>query len=191
MTVDVELRSGPRSVSVTQGQRPDHYSVTIDGRSVEVHARRLGEHGLAVRTLDWAQQTGAASADKTNGGNHFTSEHAVRQVFVTALGGGGEVLVTFDGRTASVTLNGRRNRRPADAGAHAQGDQSVRAPMPGRVLRVLVAAGDEVAAGQGIVVVEAMKMENELRAPKAGRVKDVSVLAGASVDAGKVLVVIE
>ena len=63
--------------------------------------------------------------------------------------------------------------------------------MPGRVVRVLVAAGDEVAARQGVVVVEAMKMENELRAPRAGRVKEVSVAAGTSVEAGRILAVIE
>jgi biotin carboxyl carrier protein len=75
--------------------------------------------------------------------------------------------------------------------AQRDGDQPVTAPMPGRVVRVLVAAGDEVAAGQGLVVVEAMKMENELRAPKTGKVKDVNFSAGTPVDAGKVLVVIE
>jgi biotin carboxyl carrier protein len=63
--------------------------------------------------------------------------------------------------------------------------------MPGRVVRLLVARGDEVNARQPIVVVEAMKMENELRSPKAGRVKDVMVMAGESVEAGRVLAVIE
>jgi biotin carboxyl carrier protein len=63
--------------------------------------------------------------------------------------------------------------------------------MPGRVVRVLVSAGDTVAARDAVVVVEAMKMENELRALKAGRVKTVAVEAGASVEAGRVLVVIE
>jgi biotin carboxyl carrier protein len=63
--------------------------------------------------------------------------------------------------------------------------------MPGRVVRVLVEPGDEVAVRQGVVVVEAMKMENELRSPKAGRVKDVSVKAGDSVEAGRVLLVVE
>ena len=63
--------------------------------------------------------------------------------------------------------------------------------MPGRVVRVLVAAGDDVQARQPVVVVEAMKMENELRSPKSGRVKDVAVSAGASVEAGRVLMVIE
>ena len=59
------------------------------------------------------------------------------------------------------------------------------------MVRVLVAPGENVAARQGVVVVEAMKMENELRSPKAGRVKEVAVAAGASVEAGRVLVVIE
>jgi biotin carboxyl carrier protein len=63
--------------------------------------------------------------------------------------------------------------------------------MPGRVLRVLVRPGDEVAARQGLVVVEAMKMENELGAPRAGRVREVVVDEGVSVEAGRLLVVIE
>jgi biotin carboxyl carrier protein len=62
--------------------------------------------------------------------------------------------------------------------------------MPGRVVRVLVGPGDEVAVRQPLVVVEAMKMENELRSPKAGIVKEVTVSAGMSVDAGRVLVTI-
>ncbi len=63
--------------------------------------------------------------------------------------------------------------------------------MPGRVVRVLVGAGDEVAARQSVVVVEAMKMENELRSPKAGRIKEIAVAPGALVEAGRVLVVVE
>jgi len=63
--------------------------------------------------------------------------------------------------------------------------------MPGRVVRVLVAAGDPVTARQAVVVVEARKMENELRSPKDGRDKEVAVAPGASVEAGRILVVIE
>ena len=63
--------------------------------------------------------------------------------------------------------------------------------MPGRVVRVLVAPGDRVAARQGLVIVEAMKMENELRSPKDGLVKTVSATEGLSVEAGTVLVVVE
>jgi biotin carboxyl carrier protein len=62
--------------------------------------------------------------------------------------------------------------------------------MPGRVVRVLAAKGDEVAAGEGLVVVEAMKMENELRAPRAGRVAEVAVREGQAVEAGALLAVI-
>jgi biotin carboxyl carrier protein len=63
--------------------------------------------------------------------------------------------------------------------------------MPGKVVRVLVQAGDEVQPRQGLVVVEAMKMENELRAARAGRVKEVFVTEGQSVEAGTALVVVE
>jgi biotin carboxyl carrier protein len=63
--------------------------------------------------------------------------------------------------------------------------------MPGRVVRVLVGQGDSVEAGQGVVVVEAMKMQNEMKAPRAGRVVSVSAREGAAVGAGESLVVIE
>jgi biotin carboxyl carrier protein len=63
--------------------------------------------------------------------------------------------------------------------------------MPGRVIRVLVSEGDEVAAGQGIVVVEAMKMQNEMPSPKAGRVASVSVKPGDAVASGQVLAAVE
>ena len=65
------------------------------------------------------------------------------------------------------------------------------APMPGRVVRVLVKPGDEVAPRQGLVVVEAMKMENELSSPRAGTVREVTVSEGASVEAGRLLAVID
>ena len=63
--------------------------------------------------------------------------------------------------------------------------------MPGKVVRVLVAAGDAVRADQGLVVVEAMKMENEIRAPRDGRVKSIDVAPGQNVETGSRLVVLE
>ena len=63
--------------------------------------------------------------------------------------------------------------------------------MPGRVVNVLVAVGDEVKADQGIIVVEAMKMENEVKAPKAGKVVEVKVAAGQAVEKGQLMIVIE
>jgi biotin carboxyl carrier protein len=71
------------------------------------------------------------------------------------------------------------------------GIESIDAVMPGKVVRVLVAAGDEVLSGQGLVVVEAMKMENEIAAPRAGRVTSVDVTPGQNVETGARLVVLE
>ena len=100
----------------------------------------------------------------------------------------------LDGRTIPVQIRpagsfGRQNK--AGAGAQTTGPQRVVAPMPGKVVRVLVKPGDDVKARQGLVVVEAMKMENELRAARDGRVRDVAVAEGQSVDAGAVLLVVE
>jgi len=89
-----------------------------------------------------------------------------------------------------VLVNGRRSRRGVDT-AGASGVQKITAPMPGKVLRVLVRAGDEVTLRQPLVVIEAMKMENELASPKAGRVKEVAVSEGQSVEAGRLLVIVE
>jgi biotin carboxyl carrier protein len=81
-------------------------------------------------------------------------------------------------------------RAPAarDEGAASAGGSLLRAPMPGRVLKVLVTEGQTVTAGMGVLVVEAMKMENELLAPRAGTVKRVLVSAGASVERDAALV---
>jgi biotin carboxyl carrier protein len=71
-----------------------------------------------------------------------------------------------------------------------EGPQRVDAPMPGKVVRVLVKVGDEVQEGQGLVVVEAMKMENELKSPKAGKVTELQAAEGATVESGARLVVV-
>lgn len=80
-----------------------------------------------------------------------------------------------------------RERRQAAGGSNGQ----LKVAMPGRVIQVSVAEGDRVTAGEGIVVVEAMKMENEMKAPATGTVKTVHVAVGAIVEAGAVLVTIE
>ena len=82
-------------------------------------------------------------------------------------------------------------RAAKKAAAGAAGPSPLRAPMPGLVVRVEVALGDVVEAGQGVVIVEAMKMENELKAPAAGRVSAVKVQQGATVERNQVLVEFE
>ncbi len=92
----------------------------------------------------------------------------------------------------AVALNGRRRwGRKDDGSGSGSGPQRLAAPMPGKVVRVLVKAGDAVVARQPVVVVEAMKMENELRAGRAGTVAEIHVREGMSVDAGALLLVIQ
>ena len=81
-----------------------------------------------------------------------------------------------------------RTRKLSGASA---GRQEISAPMPGKVVRVLVAVGDSVEPGQGLVVVEAMKMQNEMKSPKAGRVVELRARPDAAVQAGETLIVVE
>ena len=103
----------------------------------------------------------------------------------------GDAVVIGGRRFPFVVEDPRSLRGRRGAGAGAAGPRAVKAPMPGRVVRVLVAEGDEVAEHQGVVVIEAMKMQNELKAPKAGRVVRVAVAVDGTVGSGEVLVVVE
>jgi biotin carboxyl carrier protein len=85
----------------------------------------------------------------------------------------------------------KRLRSAAAASGNADGAARIVAPMPGKIVRVLVEPGAEVEAGAGIVVVEAMKMQNEMKSPKAGVVASVNVEVGSTVNGGDVLAVIE
>ena len=103
--------------------------------------------------------------------------------------------------TNSVWINGREHRlrifdpkrlRGSKTGTdHSHGAAEIRSAMPGKVVRVLSAAGSAVEKGDGVLVVEAMKMQNELKAPKSGVVKAINVSAGDTVSGGDILAVIE
>ena len=99
--------------------------------------------------------------------------------------------IRVNGRALSVEIFDPRSMRGRKSGAAGAGPQNVAAMMPGKVVRVLVAAGDTIEAGQGLVVVEAMKMQNEIKSPKAGRVVEVKTKPDATVAAGDVMLVIE
>ncbi len=103
----------------------------------------------------------------------------------------GRVTVWLDGAVYDMELvderTGSRRLRGAAAG---DGPQPVKAPMPGKVVKLLVSVGDRVEAGQGVVVIEAMKMENELRAVAGGTVKALPVAEGEPVESGALLVVL-
>ena len=163
----VELDIGGRTRIVTVDIHAGGIVALLDGRRVELEVARLGPGRYSFRSPATGKQ------------------HDVR---VAAASGRHEV--TVNGATLTVTrpAGGRREARDG-AGGH--GPARLVAPMPGKVVRVLVAVGDEVAARQGLVVVEAMKMENELKAGRAGRVREVLVAEGTSVEAGAPLVVVE
>jgi biotin carboxyl carrier protein len=100
--------------------------------------------------------------------------------------------VEISGQSFEVALFDPRRLRAAGAGsAQSEGHVVVAASIPGKVVRVLVEEGETVEAGAGLVVVEAMKMQNELKSPKAGTVVELRARAGATVNAGDVLAVIE
>jgi biotin carboxyl carrier protein len=96
-------------------------------------------------------------------------------------------------RTRVIGAPGQRHWTAKAGGAPggAAGPQRLSAPMPGKIVKVLVAAGDAVVARQGLVVIEAMKMENELKATRDGQVRQVHVTEGSLVEAGRLLLVID
>jgi biotin carboxyl carrier protein len=144
-----------------------HYDVTIDGvrHSVDSMALKSGAFSLLI-------------------------DH--RSYMVDVRSDGDRHRVDLAGRTIDVTLVD--TLRHGGVALEEEGDggpQELRAMMPGKVVTVLVKVGDEVAKDHGILVVEAMKMENELRAPSAGVVKEILVQPGQPVEAGEVLARIE
>jgi biotin carboxyl carrier protein len=103
----------------------------------------------------------------------------------------GRYLISVDGQTYDIEALDERTRSIRDLTAASKGTAGpvpLRAPMPGLIVRVLVGPGDSVSAGQGIVVMEAMKMENELRAPAGGTVSMVHAAPGKPVEKGALLV---
>ncbi|MFQ5539453.1 MAG: biotin/lipoyl-containing protein, partial [Candidatus Binatia bacterium] len=104
-----------------------------------------------------------------------------------------EYRVLVDGRSYHIHLVDERRMRLGgfQTGIQLQGRQEVTVPMAGKVIAVLVSEGDRVDKDQGLVIVEAMKMENEVRSPIASEIKEVRVKAGQSVEAGETLIVVE
>lgn len=103
----------------------------------------------------------------------------------------GDFRISIAGQKVAVEVRDPLTARRLRGGAGASAESVVRALMPGRVVRLSVAPGDEVQRGQGLLILEAMKMENEITAPRDGRVALVHVEAGSTVDGGAPLVTFE
>ena len=153
--------------------------VTLDGDAVHVDGRTVGARiadveGTPVRML--------------------TVGDEVHRIVVRSSGSRGRYTIWVDGFRHEVEALDERTRairELADATAGPVGPAPLVAPMPGMVVRVNVQVGDQVVPGQGLVVIEAMKMENELRAASAARVKSVLAQPGSVVEKGALLVELE
>ena len=164
-----ELEVGGRRRHVVVTRSGDGFAVTVDGHTRHAEVTRIGAHTLSLILDNVWPADASIAADQARG----------------------VATVHVDGVGVPVALNGRRRYARKDDGGAGSGPQRVAAPMPGKVVRVPVAVGDIVRSRQPVVVVEAMKMENELRASRDGTVAEIHVREGMSVEAGALLIVIQ
>jgi biotin carboxyl carrier protein len=168
MTLQLEIHGEIRRIELAADELPGRFRAMLDGKQemeVEAHLLRPGVLSLQIE--------GKAYRCVLEEGAEGTVIHFA----------GTRIPYRVDDPRS---LRSRRSR----VSGH-DGPKPVTAPMPGRVVRVLVNKGEEVQAQQGIVVIEAMKMQNELKSPKAGKVADLRVEPGKAVAAGEVLAVVE
>jgi biotin carboxyl carrier protein len=173
MRYELEVNGRRRRVNVHRVS--GRFAVVLDDQTWFVDAARVDAQTLSLVT------TPEGGAVPGGGASHTT---------VLTPASGGLLTVQVAGAAVTVALNGRRRLAAIGDGGLKSGPQRLLAPMPGKVVRVLVKAGDVVRARQPIVVIEAMKMENELRSPRDGRIAELPVRNGQSVEAGILLAVI-
>ena len=164
--------------------------VRVGGRERNVEISRVG--GELRATLD-GRTVAADAVEVATGTYSILLETQAFEVRVRP--GLDGLIVQTAGREFPVVVIDPRDRaagrgKRGHAGQEAEGRQEVTAPMPGKVVRVLVRAGDAVGAGQGLLVIEAMKMQNELRSPKNGTLEKLLVTEGQAVNAGEVLAIV-
>jgi biotin carboxyl carrier protein len=182
MRVDVDV--GGRTRHVTMAREGRGFALTVDGRPYHVDAARIDAHTLSL-VVDTVCHQG-------DGGQASNLGRTVYDATLTPETAGAQLVVTLNGAPVVVTRNGRRPwGRKDSSGTAGAGPLRLAAPMPGKVVRVLVKTGDAVRARQPLVVVEAMKMENEMRAGRDGTVAEVHAREGHSVEAGALLLVIQ
>jgi biotin carboxyl carrier protein len=170
--------------AIIRGQeRLIEVSVVGARRKVVIHSADGGQGEPRVLDLDAVHLRGLSLSLLENGKSWSCDIEP---------GKDGKVAVLVGGEVHPLELlDERRLRlRRATGKFSLDGPQRIDAPMPGKVVRVLVKAGDEVTEGQGLVVIEAMKMENELKSPKAGKVTELHAVEGAAVESGAKLAVV-
>jgi biotin carboxyl carrier protein len=166
MKYEIAINGARRSVEFTPPMNgSSRVTFTVDGRLVEADAIRISSGAYSIllggRSLEVA-------AEETSSG----------------------LLMRVNGREFQMEIFDPRSwRRGRSAGIELEGRQQLIAPMPGKIVRVLVAVGQQVNAGQGLLVIEAMKMQNEIRSPKSGTVEKLA-REGQTVNAGEVLAIV-
>jgi len=161
----ISAKAGQQILEVTIERSNGHYIVDVDGVQHEVDAHKLEADFYSILTEGRSYEVSVESRGDAYHVRHGAAEQLVR-----------------------LTDPSRRAR---EEGPDPDGPEKIVTQMPGKVVRVLVSQGDAVEAGQGIIVVEAMKMENEITASKDGTVAALNVQPGQSVEGGAVLAVIE
>jgi biotin carboxyl carrier protein len=156
--------------------------VSLNGRSRDVDVARVDR-----RTFSLIVSTPSGTDTAPDAGRIGSSY----EVTISPDAATGQLIVHVDGMPVTLTLNGRRWGRRDHATTSGSGPERIAAPMPGKIIRILVQTGESVRARQPVIVVEAMKMENELRASRDGTVAEIHVREGMSVDAGTLLVVLQ
>ena len=197
------IEVGGRARQVVVRRRDGKVVVELDGRLWTVDAVRVSDYGLSLLITEGsevrlkADTTGASVVSgfsrTPNGADGVSGFGRTLSFDVTVAGdaAAGQLAVHVGACVVPVALNGRRRSGRKEEGGHSgSGPQRLLAPMPGKVVRVLVNKGDSVRARQPIVVIEAMKMENELRAGRDGVVLELPAASGQSVEAGMLLAVV-
>ncbi|MDQ2775759.1 MAG: acetyl-CoA carboxylase biotin carboxyl carrier protein subunit [Acidobacteriota bacterium] len=162
--------------------------VEVDGNSYTLDLRRDGVYS-EYRLQGAGESSGRASVLAVVPGTYSVLlEDRSFTVNIVRLNGVVEVWVA--GQRHAIAIADARDRTAKVSGPNAAGPLEIRAQMPGKVIKVLVAAGAAVEAGQGLVVVEAMKMQNEIKSSKDGVASRIFAVEGATVAAGEVLMVV-
>jgi biotin carboxyl carrier protein len=175
MNFDVTVNGRPWRVAIEPADVPGQVLVSIKGRRRTYDASWIDAVTLSLVSIDSGFRV-----------REFAFDHRAGDLRIATGGRHFDVAVLSDGRS-----NQRHPHRADRQAEPLEGRQTIVTTMPGRIVRMLVTAGQRVTKGQPAVVVEAMKMENEMRASKDGIVREVLVAEGAAVDAGAVLVVID
>ena len=192
-----EVETGGRVRQVTVNRRGDGFAVGLGGRVHQVDFARIDANTLSL-IMDTVVSAGRQDSTAGPKDPPYTSSRpgpfGPGSVYEATIAPDleGRLVVLIGAVPVTLRLNGRRSGARRQAGTAAgSGPLRISAPMPGKVVRILVKAGDPVRAGQAVVVVEAMKMENELRADRDGTVAEIHTREGMSVEAGALLVVIQ